>query len=348
MKWLLICGLMMSGLLAPLLDLQPAGAATVGKATVLCQGGPFTSRSNQIQEFSQVFNVSSEQAGQPITVRFTNGGGSRKFAWMRAFLNAGSVTGQPALLGRKIINEYSFRNGDLVNVDLTGLLRAGANTIAIQGAGLPGASCSFQVTSQGLAAGEGGGGAALSLSSVEPDEIAPGGSITVHGTGFSEMAKKDTVTIYNRPCTVDKASATELTVTTPAGLAPHSYTVDVTVNGVKSNSLKFDVTGPPELGSSSLQGFVPGSQVEITGNNFCKVASKNIVTIEVFDLGIKKTCSVVASTKQTMTITVPDFPEMTDRIQGGVATPATLTLTVNGVKASGSLSILISIRPMVR
>jgi hypothetical protein len=122
--------------------------------------------------------------------------------------------------------------------------------------------------------------------------------------------------------------------------------VDVTVNGVRTSPLKFDVTGPPELGSSSLQGFVPGNQVEISGNNFSKVPSKNVVTIEVFDK--KTTASVVSSTKQSLTITVPEFPDLESRIQSGVATPGQLTVTVNGIPASGSLSILISIRPMVR
>jgi hypothetical protein len=253
------------------------------------------------------------------------------------------------LLGRKLINEYSFRSGDVVLVDLSGLIRgAGPYTIAIQGAGVAGASCNFAVSSQDTASASTGGApaTALRIDSVEPDEIPAGGTITLHGSGFSDQKSKNTVTIYNRPCTVNKATTTELQVATPSGLAVHSYTVDVTVNGVKSNTQKFVVTGTPELSSSSMLGFVPGSQIELTGNNFSKIASKNIVTVEVLD--VKKTASVSSATKNSLMITVPDFPELGERLNGGINTPGTVTVEVAGVKCSGGLSIILSLHPMVR
>jgi hypothetical protein len=325
--------------------MSPANAA---EATIV-QGGPFTSRSTQVQVFSQAFNVLPDQTNGKLTMTFNNGIGTRKFAWLRVFITPGNVQGPNSLAGRKVINEYSFRTTSSVAIDLTGLLRAGTNTVGIQGAGVPGAYCNFNINCTKAESSPSGGTsaapAALRLSGVDPSEVVPGGELTIRGSGFSDTASKNIVTIYNRPCTVSKASQTELVVKAPAGLAPHSYTVDVTVNGVKSNSLKFDVTGTPELQSCSLSGIVPGSTVELNGNNFSKVASQNVVTLSAE--GVRKVCNVSSASKQSLTISVPEIPELAERINGGGQVPATISLTVNGMQA-GSLSIMITVRPMVQ
>jgi len=122
-----------------------------------------------------------------------------------------------------IVDVGSFKGSNIVVLDLTGQLSAGSNVLMVQAAGMPGASLSYELTSQSAAAGTVG---PLKLSSVDPPEVPPGGTITVKGTGFVEDSSKDIVSIYNKPCPVSKATATTLDVKTPAGL-DHIHTASM-------------------------------------------------------------------------------------------------------------------------
>lgn len=314
------------------------------------RNGPFVSRGNTVQFYTAAVNLKPDQLSQPLQMKFINGSSGPKFQWLRVFLNAGSSnTSVRQLSGRMLIDVNSFGARSQLIIPLTGQLAAN-NVVMIQGAGLPGARCAFEISTPdgavGGAATAAAAGPKLHLTSVEPPTVSAGGTITIKGTGFQDIASKNVATIYNQSCTVVKAAPSEIQVKVPERLAPHSYTVDVTVNGVKSNTLKFDVLGAPEIGSCDLAGFVPGSEVEISGQNFTPDSSKMQVTLDV--QGVKKNASVVGSTKNSVKIIVPQFPEFEQKIQGGVATPGQLTISVAGVQAPGFLQIYISIRPMVR
>jgi hypothetical protein len=319
------------------------------KAINIVPEASFVSMNMQVQNFSTQVTLTKEQAASPLTLKLSNGSyAGKKFAWVRVFVTAGAGS-RSGPSGRMVASEQQFARASTISVDVTGKMQEGLNTIMAQGAGVPGAAINYSL----VATSSGGGGAAgapaaLKLTAVEPTEVPPGGTITLKGTGFDSSPAKDIVTIYNRPCTVDKATDTELTVKTPSGLAPHSYTVDVTVNNVKSSKLQFDVTGNPEISSTSELALVPGRQVQVTGNNFSKVASKNVVTISVPSLSLTRTASVSTSTKDTLTITVPDFPELGDKLNGGVNTPCDVSVKVNGIAAPSTVYCVISIRQMPR
>jgi len=332
-----------------LLQTRGASAADAPKQVILVPRAEVVSRNTQVQRFNINLPITSAQISMPLTLTLINGGTSnyKKFAWTRIFLNAGmsgnnAVSRTPS--GRMIVDVGSFKGSNIVVLDLTGQLSAGSNVLMVQAAGMPGASLSYELTSQSAAAGTVG---PLKLSSVDPPEVPPGGTITVKGTGFVEDSSKDIVSIYNKPCPVSKATATTLDVKTPAGLGPHSYSVDVTVNGVKSNSLSFTVTGVPELGSSAVASMMPGSTFEFSGKNFSKIPSKNVVTISV-DGVPSKTATVTSCTANSITITCPEFPEIDGKIQGGINTNGDLSVSVNGVPAAGSMWVSIGVHPMAR
>jgi hypothetical protein len=309
------------------------------------------SKGRNVQMFSAVFTIPPEQIGLPLSFKFSNGNYSgQKFAWVRVFLNHGRIDRPPASpTGRMILDERAFVRSNPVVLDMTGQFQAGTNTIIVQGAGVPGAAFNYELTAKPGRVSASGAAASgpLNISSIDPPEVPPGGQITIRGTGFDELGNNTKVMIYNRPVSVIRGSATEIVVKVPDGLAPHAYDVNLTVNGVKAKSSSVDVSGTPELSGTSMAGIVPGSTVDVYGNNFSKIPSKNVVTltIPVFD-NLKRTASVTAASKQSLTIMVPDFPELAQRINGNVNTPATLSISVNGVPAASTCFVTIGIRPM--
>lgn len=326
-------------LLLGMLPVQTANAQQPDKTTIVAKDGPFSSTSaRQVQRFNSSVNLTPEQLAGPLTLKFYNGySGSNQFGWVRVFFNPGRgsapVTAQPS--GLLIIDENSFKKGDIVTLDVSGRMAA-RNLFMIQGAGNQGAQVSYEIISTEVKG--------VKITGVDPMEVAPGGEITIKGAGFDQVSGSNTVKIYNRPVTVSKASPTSLEVTVPKGLQPNNYTVDVTVGGVKSNSFQFRVTGPPELGGCSQYGLVPGSTAQITGRNFAARADQNIVTIVAGD--VKKKAAVTSVTKDTLTFTVPDFPELAQKLNLGVPTQANISVAANGVESTSQLNVVISIRPM--
>lgn len=318
---------------------QAAHAQAPDKSTIVAKDGPFTSTSSrQVQRFNSSVNLTPEQLAGPLTLKFYNGySGANQFGWVRIFFNPGRgsapVTAQPS--GLLIIDENSFKKSDTVTLDVSGRMAA-RNLFMIQGAGNPGAQVSYEVISTEVKG--------VKITGVDPMEVAPGGEITIKGAGFDQSAGNNSVKIYNKPVTVSKASPTSLVVSVPKGLQPFNYTVDVTVGGVKSNAFQFRVTGPPELGGCSGYGLVPGSTAQITGRNFAPRADQNVITITAGD--VKKKAAVTSVTKDTLTFTVPDFPELAQKLNLGVPTQAQISVAANGVESTSQLSIVISIRPM--
>lgn len=316
----------------------PSMAQNADKVTIIVKDGPFTSNSSQqLQRFNSAINLTPEQLSGPLTLKFYNGPNGNKFGWVRVFFNPGrssaSATAQPS--GLLIIDEKSFKNTDVVQLDMSGRLAA-RNLLMIQGAGPPGAEVAYEVMSTEVKG--------VKISAVDPQEVASGGVLTVKGLGFDPETAGNKVKIDNKPVAVSKATPSELEVTVPKSLQPYAYSVEVTAHGVKSNAMQFRVVGPPELGGCSGYGLVPGSSVQITGKNFATKADKNVVTF-IAD-GFKKRASIVSASKDSLTITVPDFPELASKLNSGVPTPVQLSVASNGVEASSQLSLFISVRPM--
>ena len=336
------------GAIAFLLMSQLPVAADSQGQVIIQPNTPLVSRSRQVQLFSGTLKIQQDQVALPLTLRVTNGSwAGSKFAWVRVFLNKGAVRTDSGPVGHLICDERRLAQSNPAEIDLTGQLSVGTNTLIIQGAGMPGAGVSYELVSTGSATAGGAGGSGakpgaklpLKLTSLDPADIAPDSVFTIKGQGFDEVAANNKVSLYSTTAQVQKASKTELEVKAPSNLPPHAMAIDVTVNGVKSNSLQITIMGPPELSGLSPDILQPGSASTLSGNNFSKIPSKNVVSIYLPVYDLKKSCTVTASSEHSITFTAPDFMEASDRINKAVGATGNLSLTVNGVPAKNTLSV---------
>jgi IPT/TIG domain-containing protein len=147
---------------------------------------------------------------------------------------------------------------------------------------------------------------ALTITSVEPSSgsTAGGTSVTIKGTGFGATPANNTVTIGGNAATVTAASASSLTVTTPAGTAgPASVVVTNTSDGsTATDSGGFTYVAPPltitsvKPSSGSTAG---GTSVTIEGTGFGATPANNSVTIG------GKAAMVTAASATSLTVTTP-------------------------------------------
>lgn len=106
----------------------------------------------------------------------------------------------------------------------------------------------------------------VTISAISTNIATVGETVKITGTGFSEVAADNTVSIGNIACTVTAASATELSVTVPAGLSKltdYRFTVKVSgANAVETPLFRYyylpSYSVVTWLGTSGTQGLVAG------------------------------------------------------------------------------------------
>lgn len=114
----------------------------------------------------------------------------------------------------------------------------------------------------------------VSIIQFTPDKGTVGTSVTIYGTGFSLTPAEDSVSFNGVAAAVTAASATQLTVTVPAGADTGPIAV-TTPNGSAVSTTSFEV-----LQSLAITGFTPtigtpGTAVQITGTDFDPVAAND-------------------------------------------------------------------------
>jgi len=106
---------------------------------------------------------------------------------------------------------------------------------------------------------------------------ADGSEVTITGYNFSPTAADNVVKFNGVTAVPTKASATSLTVNVPAGATKGKITVNVSGSSQEATSdSDFDVPGPT-VDSFTPNFSIVGSTVIITGTNFSKTDTKNIV-----------------------------------------------------------------------
>jgi hypothetical protein len=112
------------------------------------------------------------------------------------------------------------------------------------------------------------------VTTLSPASGAPGTTITLTGTNFSTTPADVAVKFGAQTATVATSTATQITATVPAGIAPGTVAVTVTIGGKTSAGVNFTVTAPPPTIASiqPLSGS-KGTTVTITGANFSANAS---------------------------------------------------------------------------
>ncbi|MEO7988769.1 MAG: IPT/TIG domain-containing protein [Chryseolinea sp.] len=165
-----------------------------------------------------------------------------------------------------------------------------------------------------------------SITSFTPTSGVVGATVVISGTNFSTTFDNKTVRFNGTMATVVNASATQLTVSVPAGAT--TGTITVTVNGntaTSTSSFTVTTSGSSTLTITSFTGSgAVGSTITITGTNFSTTAANNTVTIN----GVVAT--VTAATATSLTVTVPTG-----------ATSGVIAVTVDGVTVTSASAFVV-------
>ncbi len=325
---------------AQLCQFIESSARAAGSDQSELQSQTYVSSGNQLQQFSTNISLSEKDSSKPLTFTFYNGpSNSPKFSWVRVFLSsqagrsAGRVgsPGQPT--GRLIVSEASFAGGkNEVTLNMTGIIKPGS-ALTINGAGYKGAAIGWRLTT--TSAGESGGASSastLQITSVAPVIARGGGSLTISGAGFAIKPSENTVLFNKKSATVAQASATSLTVEVPPTITAGKCLLQVLAKGNASNIYTIMAQGAPELTRTDWLAGQSGTTVTIYGKNFSTEASENHVFFG------KERAPVLSATSDTLTVTVPFFPELDGALCYVNPTPFDLSLTVGTTPAKGHLT----------
>ncbi len=157
----------------------------------------------------------------------------------------------------------------------------------------------------------------LDILSLSTNNGAPSSSITITGSGFSNVPSENIVKFNGVAATVTSTSPNSLTVTVPSGAT--TGLVSITRQGFTVASANEFLILPLAISSFTPSVGVAGSSITISGSGFSSIPSNNIVKFN----GIAAT--VTTSTSTTITATLP-----------AGNTVGKITVSVNGVAASST------------
>ncbi|HEV7715969.1 MAG TPA: IPT/TIG domain-containing protein, partial [Steroidobacteraceae bacterium] len=118
------------------------------------------------------------------------------------------------------------------------------------------------------------------IASVSPTTVAAGGAVTINGSNFGTTQGTSTVRFGTVGATVTSWSASQISVTVPASLAPGAYAVVVTVNGVSSNAATITVPAAelmPQITSLSPNNGAVDLAVNVNGTAFGTMQGTSVV-----------------------------------------------------------------------
>ena len=138
---------------------------------------------------------------------------------------------------------------------------------------------------------------APTVTSISPTAALAGASVTIAGTNFDLTAASNTVKFNGTAATVTKATATQLTVTVPAGGT--SGAITVTTSGGTATGPVFAYLALPAITSISPTSAPAGASVIITGTNFDAAIANDAVKFN------GTAATVTKATTTQLTVTVP-------------------------------------------
>ncbi|MBI1766856.1 MAG: chitobiase/beta-hexosaminidase C-terminal domain-containing protein [Bacteroidetes bacterium] len=154
------------------------------------------------------------------------------------------------------------------------------------------------------------------IASLSPTFGLPGSSVTITGTKFGISQGTSAVTFNGLSAgSILSWSDTQIIATVPVGA--NSGPVVVTVNGVSSNGVNFNVT--PIVSSITPNSGLIGSSVIIAGSNFGAVQGTSNITFNGINAG-----AAISWSNTSITATVPSG-----------ATTGLVVVTVNGIASNG-------------
>lgn len=137
------------------------------------------------------------------------------------------------------------------------------------------------------------------ISSLSSPSATVGSTLTITGTGFSPTDAQNTVNFGSTSAAITSASATELVVTVPAGIAG-SQPVTVEVGNQTSADASFNVI--PVLNTLGVAAATPDTVLTLTGSGFSQTLADN--TIQFGGVTVNPTSVNAGGT--SMDVTVPN------------------------------------------
>lgn len=133
-----------------------------------------------------------------------------------------------------------------------------------------------------------------------PAAVAPGGRVTLRGTGFSPVIANNRVTVNNRPVRVLRASATEVEVEVPVDAQGGTVAVTVPGAGRYETAQRLFVGAAPVIREMVPAQAAPGARVTLRGAQFGSDPAQVQVTVG------GRAAAVVSAAPQELVVTVPE------------------------------------------
>jgi len=218
---------------------QPQADAQGSSTTAIVElaaSAPFNATSRHRQRFYSQFKLSAADVNKPLTLVIHNGYDGRPgFNWIRALLggdmDVSNVKGAEEPSADLLFDENYIERHTL-NVDLTGKVFEGVNTVILEATAQKGAVMSWVL--QGPMTPE--------FAPINPSTAQIGGRLTLAGRGFSVDPSENTVSMNGHNVSILYASRTSLTVKVPDHATEGSADVVVTTNNIRSAPYTISIT----------------------------------------------------------------------------------------------------------
>ncbi|MBY0357213.1 MAG: IPT/TIG domain-containing protein [Candidatus Obscuribacterales bacterium] len=226
--------------------------------TLLFTSHEYLARNNQIQNFQDWMTLKPGQENLPLRLNIYNGSHEiPSYKWFRITIG-----------GYLVATEANLRGAEEGSVDVSGVIQGGNMQILVEAGGVPGAALWFNLSAP-----------KTELHSIDPEQVRQGQKIVLGGNNFSSQTNQNTVYLNSKTATVLSSTASSIVAQVPADADLGPNRVEVSVNGMASQSLSLNVyqRPAPELIAFDVWMAPPGGTVTLTGRNFSNRADENKV-----------------------------------------------------------------------
>ncbi len=292
-------------LLLACLSLACSSPAFAEEILTLAESKPLVATSEKVIRTSEFISLPKGQEKLQLTLTYYNGSSSSpEFKALRI-----SSPSMP------YVTEVSFAGGKTFVSDVSGDLGFGGNQIMIAAQGPRGATFGWKLTTP-----------KPTITSISPQPVASGGTMTINGTNLCSDLLGNDVQINNQKARCLSATSNQIVVQVPEDVSGVAGTVSVNVAGLNAGALPLQINVTPVLKSLSQSWAYFGTPVTLNGDGF----GTNPANVSLYMGPLK--ANVTNVTPTAITFTVPNgFAGM----PWGFHQP--LKLSVNGVKARNTL-----------
>jgi IPT/TIG domain len=254
--------------------------AASNEMAMLQESKPLVTRAGVWQSWGDHLHLKSGQEKLPLTFEVENGAEGRPKA-----------TGLKITLNRNPLADFNnFNSDDHFNIDLSGKLHAGNNSLQVQGFGPSGARLRWRLLIQRPV-----------VISVTPDSISATDPITISGQHFCDQKDRIKVSIAGQYAKLVSSNTREISCRLPERPKAGKQALTVAVQNVSSIPVTVTIKTAPRITFIDTLSAPPLHNVTVQGDGFSPVANENIVMVG------SRSARVLSATKSSITFTIPDM-----------------------------------------